>query len=449
MEESTEGYRGSALHVLRKYGVKAGQMVEVVTTDELETRGLIVPRYEYADDAHIVLKLKSGYNIGLQVNSVKSMRPIQDSKQEEKIDSTTARGHSEDSSLRKKNLLLVSTGGTIASRVDYRTGAVYPALSASDLYLTVPELDHLAVIHPEVVFSIYSENMTPSDWSVLSSRIIELARSKNSDGVVVMMGTDTLAYTSAALSFSLMGFEIPVVVVGAQRSSDRPSSDAALNLRSAALFALESKRPGVYVAMHLIENDQSIAIHAGTRVRKNHTSRRDAFQSIDAPLVATVENASEIKWNENYELPKEDNHRSDRFRLRTKFDKNVALVKFHPGFDPSVLSHLVENGIRGIIIEGTGLGHVSDLTVGVIADLVKSGIFVGMTSQCIWGHVDLNVYDTGRDLIQAGAVPLENMFAETAFAKLSWVLGNFEETSELMLTNFLGEFSLRIPLSTR
>ena len=420
-----------------------GENVEVLTTDGLNTKGLVVPRYEYADDDHVVLKLKSGYNIGLRVETIQSISKIKESMNKEvsraplvrdKVDAT------------KKRLLLVSTGGTIASRVDYRTGAVHPALSASDLYATVPELDKLAIVDPEVVFSIYSENMTPSDWRILSARIVELARSRNSDGIVVMMGTDTLAYTSAALSFSLMGFDIPVVVVGAQRSSDRPSSDAASNLRSAALFAVESEKPGVYVAMHRNENDENVAIHSGIRVRKNHTSRRDAFQSIDAPLVAEVNNASEIVWNKNYvESPRTS---EPKYHLKASFEKAVSLVKFHPGFDPSVLTYLAENrGIKGIILEGTGLGHVSDKTVSVVKYLVGKGVFVGMTSQCIWGHVDLNVYDTGRDLLAAGVIPLENMFAETAFSKLSWVMGNFSGTADLMLKNFVGEFDPRILLT--
>ena len=445
MERRVEGYTGSALELLQKYDIKAGQLVHVRTSDGLETKGLVVPRYEYADNDHIVLKLKSGYNIGLKVETIQSMKPISDNKQSNAPSPVLAVERSSKDSGNKKKLLLVSTGGTIASRVDYRTGAVHPALSASDLYATVPELDRLATVEPEVVFSIYSENMTPSDWSILSSKIIELTDSKKSQGVVVMMGTDTLAYTSAALSFSLIGFDIPVVVVGAQRSSDRPSSDATLNLRSAALFALESNRPGVFVAMHQNENDENVAIHSGVRVRKNHTSRRDAFQSIDSPLFATVRNANEIMWNK----AQQDRSVPEKFKLKTNFEKAVSLVKFHPGFDPHVLNYLAtEKKVRGIIVEGTGLGHVSDETVSVISKLVEKGVFVGITSQCIWGHVDLNVYDTGRDLIAAGAIPLENMFAETAFAKLSWVMGNFSETSEIMLKNLVGELNLRIRLLT-
>lgn len=447
VEQNLEGYRGRALELLQKYEVKPGRRVEITTNDGLVTKGLVVPRYEYADDNHIVLKLKSGYNIGLKTETIASIKPLSPSQETSGNIFPSAKDKNQDTSTKKKKLLLVSTGGTIASRVDYRTGAVHPALSASDLYATVPELDKLAIVEPEVVFSIYSENMTPVDWSILSSKIIELARLKQSDGVVVMMGTDTLAYTSAALSFSLFGFEIPVVVVGAQRSSDRPSSDAALNLRSAALFALESQRPGVYVAMHANENDEAVAIHSAVRVRKNHTSRRDAFQSIDSPLAATVINANQINWNASGQVSRKSEFPQE-VTLKTKFESSVSLVKFYPGFDTSVLLYLADNrGMRGLIIEGTGLGHVSDATVAVISTLVKRGIFVGITSQCIWGHVDLNVYDTGRDLIEAGAIPLENMFAETAFAKLSWVMGNFADTKDKMLENFVGEYSLRIPLS--
>jgi glutamyl-tRNA(Gln) amidotransferase subunit D len=443
LSNNLEGYRGHALELLLRNNAKPGQLVDVATFDGLVTRGLIVQRYEGADDDHIVLKLKSGYNIGLKVEKVKSINLISENRQASTYDDGKVQIPHDN---QKKKLLLVSTGGTIASRVDYRTGAVHPALTASDLYASVPELDRLAQVEPEVAFSVYSENMTPGDWSVLSSKIIELANSKGSEGVVVMMGTDTLGYTAAALSFSLIGFTIPVVIVGAQRSPDRPSSDAALNLRSAALFALESNRSGVYVAMHQNENDEKIAIHSGVRVRKNHTSRRDAFQSIDSSLVAIVESAERIVWDPSSTSPPKS-HLPTNYALKTKFEKAISLVKFYPGFDPGVIRYLVEEkGVRGLIIEGTGLGHVSDNTVSVIAELVNRGVFVGITSQCIWGHVHLHVYDTGIDLINAGATPLENMLSETAFAKLSWVMGNFENTKEMMLKNLIGEFDLRIPL---
>ncbi|MHB8567816.1 MAG: Glu-tRNA(Gln) amidotransferase subunit GatD [Nitrososphaerales archaeon] len=438
------GYKGRAYDVLESYGARSGNSVKITTDDGLETTGLIVPRYEHADSEHVVLKLKSGYNIGILVDKIKSIAVLEDVG-ERKFGVGPYKSHEGENTLSSKNLLLLSTGGTIASRVDYRTGAVHPALSAEDLYSAVPELGEIASVHPNVVFSTYSENLTPSDWQKLSEEILVLTDSlqKRPDGVVVMLGTDTLAYVAAALSFSLLGFDLPVVCVGAQRSSDRPSSDAALNLKAAASFAVCSKLPGVYVSMHDSENDNIIAVHSGVRVRKNHTSRRDAFESIDSKHIAHVKDA------ESFEMAPQSNRELDQsLKLKTKFEPAVALVKFHPGFDQSILDYYVdERKVKGIVIEGTGLGHVSSSTVSNLSEIVKRRIFVGMTSQCIWGHVDLNVYETGRDLLAAGVMPLENMLAETAFAKLSWALGNFPAgVNEVMLENLVGEFTQRIPL---
>ena len=444
------GYRGNSLAIIEESGAKAGSRVKVQTHDGFETEGLLVPRYEHADSEHVVIKLKSGYNIGISASSIKTLRLLD---QTEKMfgDSSSSSGKNgrQDSSSTGKNLLLLSTGGTIASRVDYRTGAVHPALSAEDLYETIPELGSIASVTPDVLFSTYSENLTPADWQKLSEGIISrydqaLKKGSKIDGIVVMLGTDTLAYVSAALSFSLIGLPLPVVCVGAQRSSDRPSSDAALNLKAACTFAVRSGLPGVYVSMHNSENDDLIAVHRGSRVRKNHTSRRDAFESIDSNPVAQVAGD---------ELILDQSARSkvsskNEFRLETAFSSSVALVKFHPGFDSSILDYYGgERKVRGVIIEGTGLGHVSSSSVSKISRIVESGVFVGMSSQCIWGHVDLNVYETGRDLIAAGVVPLGNMLAETAFAKLSWCLGNFESrTRDIMVENLVGEMTERIEL---
>jgi glutamyl-tRNA(Gln) amidotransferase subunit D len=437
-----EGYKGAGLELLERFGAKVGDRVQVETFDGSEVTGLLIPRYEYADNNHIVLKLKSGYNIGLEAAAIRALSVLSEDLRDKDTSRKIERLNSQQVTTRKK-LLLISTGGTIASRVDYRTGAVYPALSASDLYSAVPELNEIAVIEPEVVFSTYSENLTPADWQVLSQRVLELAKSKTPDGIVIMMGTDTLAYSSAALSFSLLGFSLPIVFVGAQRSPDRPSSDAALNLTAATYFAVNSKRAGVYLAMHQSENDDYIAIHSGVRVRKNHTSRRDAFESIDVPPVARVK-GRDVIWSENFEQKKTTQKEMSH---KTNFEGAIALLKFHPGFDPNILDFLAENrSMRGIIIEGTGLGHVSDLVVSKISRLVKRGIFVGMTSQCIWGRVDLNVYATGADLLAAGVAPLENMLAETAFAKLSWACGNFQDVKRVMLEDLVGEFNPRLRL---
>ena len=443
MSEDWDGYKGDARKKLEAVRARAGARMKLASEDGLEVVGILVPRYEHAESDHIVLKLKSGYNIGIRASRVNSLAVLEENVSRfGQPNSTTTEVMNPTLG---KTILLLSTGGTIASRVDYRTGAVHPALSASDLYAAVPELGELATIIPEVVFSTYSENLTPLDWQKLSEAIV--FRSTNLgeklDGIVVMLGTDTLAYVSAALSFSLQGLRHPVVCVGAQRSSDRPSSDAALNLKAASYFAAYSKTRGVYVSMHANENDDFIAIHSGTRVRKNHTSRRDAFESIDASPAARVHGQEIlIDKDQPYSL-KED------LQPKTRFDPKVVLIKFHPGFDPSVLDYLVvTRGMRGIVIEGTGLGHVSSATVGKLSSLIKQGLLAFMTSQCIWGRVNLNVYETGRDLLEAGVIPLENMISETAFAKLSWALGNYGsgEVKDIMLKNIAGEFSERILL---
>jgi glutamyl-tRNA(Gln) amidotransferase subunit D len=430
---------GAGRELLERFNAKIGQRIEVETTDGLVVAGLLIPRYEHADSDYIVVKLKSGYNMGLRAGNIKRIKVVEAQPPAPKVEgaSTVTKRTG------KKNLLLLSTGGTIASRVDYRTGAVHPALSAQDLYTAIPELDEIASIDPEVVFSVYSENIGPKQWQILSEKIVQRTSEKSPDGIVVMIGTDTLAYVAAALSFSTIGLDVPVVLVGAQRSTDRPSSDGALNLMAAATFAVDSHMPGVYIAMHENENDDYIAIHSGARVRKNHTSRRDAFKSIDVPLVARVM-GNQITKNsvgKNVQKP------SDSVKLKTKFEENVALIKFYPGFDHSVLDYLMnERKLKGLIIEGTGLGHVSSTSIAKISKLTSNGVFVGIASQCIWGHVDLNVYETGRDMINAGATPLENMIAETALAKLSWTLANFKNVKEIMLSDLVGEFTPRIPL---
>lgn len=430
---------GAGRELLGKFNVKVGQRIEVETTDGLVVTGLVIPRYERADSDYIVIKLKSGYNMGLKAGNIKRIKIIESQAPAPKVQSDSAAV----SKKGMKNLLLLSTGGTIASRVDYRTGAVYPALSAQDLYLTIPELDEIANIEPEVVFSVYSENIGPNQWQSLSEKIVDQSKEKSPDGIVVMIGTDTLAYVAAALSFSTIGLDTPVVLVGAQRSTDRPSSDGALNLKAAATFAVDSKMPGVYVAMHENENDDNVAIHSGSRVRKNHTSRRDAFESIDIPLVARVRGNEIVMTHES----EQKRRKSGDFNLKTRFDENVALVKSYPGFDQTLLPYLLrERNLKGLIIEGTGLGHVSSKTIDEIAELTRNGVFVGIASQCIWGRVDLNVYETGRDMINAGATPLENMIAETALAKLSWTIANFKNVSDVMLTDLVGEFTPRIPL---
>jgi glutamyl-tRNA(Gln) amidotransferase subunit D len=297
--------------------------------------------------------------------------------------------------------------------------------------------------------SEYSENLRPEHWTLIAEKVAEKIKTNKYRGIVVSHGTDTMHYTAAALSFALQKLPVPVVLVGAQRSSDRPSSDAALNLLGATIFAAESKYPGVFVAMHGGTSDDIIACHVGTRVRKNHTSRRDAFESIDMTPVAIVRN-NEI------EMQQKDQNRlgeifSDKpFRVNTKFENRVMLLKYYPGFDITLIEHAVNAGYRAIVLEGTGLGHVGKECFPALKKAVNAGLIVCMTSQCIWGRVGMTVYDTGRDLLNIGVIPLSDMISETATVKAMWTLANskdVEDAKKIMQENLANEISDFIPIS--
>lgn len=431
------GYRGAGLKLLSKHGVSVGDSVRVATENG-EMSGVLMPRYESASEDYIVIKLKSGYNTGVHVGKIKSIAKMPKG---EAPAPAKAPEISENKSLPK--IALISTGGTIASKIDYRTGGVHAALSASELYSSVPELASHASIDPEVLLSEYSENLKPEHWTMIADKVAEKVKSGKYRGIVVSHGTDTMHYTAAALSFALQGLPIPVVLVGAQRSSDRPSSDAALNLLGATIFAAKSEYAGVFVAMHAGTSDDAIACHVGTRVRKNHTSRRDAFESIDVTPVALVRNSTMEMQKSEIRLAKRS---EGSLVAKTKFDDRVELLKYYPGFDPKLIEHAAKDGHKAIILEGTGLGHVSKECFPALKKAVDAGVMVCMTSQCIWGRVSMTVYDTGRDLLDIGVIPLSDMISETATVKAMWALANSKDAKKTMQENLANEISSSIPI---
>ena len=423
-----KGYKGKSLDYLNQKNVSVGDSIKVIS--DLTYAGILMPRYETSEDSHIVLKLKSGYNIGIELDKIKDVEKI--SSPEEKREESSVK--EADSSLPK--ILLLSTGGTIASKVDYRTGAVTPALTASDLNDAVPEIGNIANIDAEVLFSEYSENLQPEHW-VETAKKIESVANLDYKGVIVAHGTDTMHYSSAFLSFALSGLKIPVVFVGSQRSSDRPSSDAASNLIAAARFIAMTDVNGVYVVMHHNESDETISCHIGTRVRKNHASKRSAFETIGSDPAFLILDEKIIKNVEN-EFFKET------FNPRLGIDTRVALVKYHPGYEPKQIDALIDLGFKAIIFEGTGLGHVGKTMYSAIKKASDHGLFLGMTSQCIDGRVRMTVYESGRDLLELGIVPLENMIPEVELVKTMWALGNSEDNNglkKLLLENISSEFS--------
>lgn len=423
------GYAGKSLRFLQESKVKVGDTIKV--TEELTYSGILMPRYELNDDQHIVVKLKSGYNVGIEVDKIKKIELISRQKLTKEIPSDIKTN----SSLPK--VLLLSTGGTIASKVDYRTGGVTPALNASELNAAIPELAKIANIDAEVLFSEYSENLQPEHWKKIAEKLDTCSKSEYK-GIVITHGTDTMQYTAAFLSFALSGFPIPIALVGSQRSSDRPSSDAALNLISAVRFVIEGNTKGVFVIMHHNESDDLVVSHLGTRVRKNHTSKRSAFKTIgDDPAFLILD--KKIEKN----LKKEFFQQKD-YNPKLNLDTRVALVKYHPGYDPKLIDYIIESGYQAIIFEGTGLGHIGKTMYDSVKSAKKKGLFLGMTSQCIDGRVSMTVYESGRDLLEMGIVPLNNMIPETALVKAMWALGNtksVDEMKNLMLQKIASEFS--------
>lgn len=380
-------------------------------------------------DGMAVVKLDSGYNIG---TSPEKIEPVGRPAPQPPAGAGVVVQNSD-----LPDLAIISTGGTIASRVDYRTGAVMSQFSANDILRAIPELGEIARYRDRQVASILSENMHPALWQELARAVYDEIRHGVS-GVIVTHGTDTMAYSAAALGFMLKT-PVPVVFVGSQRSADRPSSDNAMNALCSAAVATGDLGE-VAVVMHATTNDDRCAIHRATRVRKMHTSRRDAFQSMGmAPLGYVDYPALSVTLSD--EAVRRGTGEPE---LRDALEEHCALLHFYPGMPSCVLDAF--DGYAGLVISGTGLGHVATEWIPRIREMVADGTTIVMTSQCLHGRVCDRVYNTGRDLLSAGVIEGEDMLPEAALVKLMWVLGNEpdpERVRVLMQTDLAGEIRRR------
>ncbi len=377
---------------------------------------------------NIVLKMDSGYNAGISPEDVKITIIETKQKTVSSPTNTGKRKVQKKASRKLPNISILSTGGTIASKIDYRTGAVNAQFSADDILNTIPELKDIADFSGKVVYNILSENMKAEYWIELARTVVEEIKN-GADGIIIAHGTDTMTYSAAALSFMIQT-PVPIVFVGSQRSADRPSSDNAMNAICAAIVAV-SDIAEVCVVMHGTQSDDHCIIHRGTKVRKMHTSRRDAFKSINSKPIGTVDYATrKIMADGDY-----IRRNSCELKLYEGFELKCALVKFTPGASPDILLHYIDAGYRGIVIEGTGLGHVSADWVPAIKQARDLKIPVIMTSQCLNGRVCDRVYDTGRDILKAGIIEGDDMLAEVALVKLMWALGqsnDFDTVCDIM-----------------
>lgn len=436
-DDSYKGYRGEALGVLKNFNALVWSDVEI-KTDTGNFKGIILPRSETSDAEHVVIKVRSGYNVGIAAKRIEDIKIEGRKEAHYKIPEKEFPYDPV-----KPNVKLLGTGGTIASRLDYRTGAVIPAFTPGELYGSVPELADICNLDTEKLYGVFSENMGPKQWRG-TAEAIGREIEKGIQGIVVGHGTDTMHHTAAALSFMVQNSPVPIVMVGSQRSSDRPSSDAALNLMHSVKTAAESDIAEVMVCMFGPTSDEYGLLHQGTRVRKMHSSYRSTFRTVGDYPIATVSREKITPLRDDYRKRRNDKN----VTINPAFEEKVSIVYYYPNMKPDIIDSLTDNGYRGIIIAGTGLGHVNKPLYPALKRASEKGIAIYMTVQTLWGYVQMYVYDTGRDIMELGVVPAANMLPEVAYIKLGWALGQTDDlhkVKEIMLTSYANEITEREP----
>jgi len=437
-----EGYKGRAFNVLKRAKARIWSRITLKLEDNVELNGLLLPAPADTEN-FIYLKLENGYNIAFSVDKIKEIYVKGHELVKYEIPEKTIQPNPS-----LPNVIVIGAGGTIASRIEYTTGAVKPAFSVSELANSIPEIFALANITPVMLFNIFSEDMEPKHWITMAKRVVKEIRA-GYDGVVITHGTDTMQYSAAALTFMINNLSVPVVFTGAQRSSDRPASDAATNMINSVLFASRGKAAEVLVCMHANLDDNSALVHRGVRVRKMHSSRRDAFRTIGDVPVALIFNG-EIKYLRDDYQPRGKYSNEDSY-ADAVFEEKVALVYIFPGMNPEILDLLIDKKYRGIVLVGTGLGHVPHKLLSTIQRGIQEETLFFMTTQCLWGPVNLNVYERGRILKKIGVVPADGMLPEVAYVKLGWLLGHDlsnDEVIRLMQTNLKNEIVKREPVNS-
>ncbi len=430
MTEHLKGYKGLGKEILEKNKVAVWDIIKL-KTKEGEYEGIILPRNEYSAPDYIEIKLENNYNVGIHATHIIKIEKIGKKEAHYKIPEKQFPKNK-----KLSNIMLLGTGGTVASRLDYTTGAVIPSFTPGELFSAVPELAEICNLECEIVFEILSENMKPDYWQQLALRI-EKAATSGIDGIVIGHGTDTMGYTSAALSFMLRDLAIPIVLVGSQRSSDRPSSDAALNLINATTIATSDIAEVVVSMLGSSSHDYGL-IHRGTLVRKMHSSVRNTFRTIDDIPLGMIRNRKIKMFTSNY-----SKRTKSETKALTNFEKKVALIYSYPGMENDLIDFYIDNGYKGIVFAGTGLGHVSTVIYDSIERAVQQNITILMTTQTLHGFVGMNVYSTGRELQNIGVIPGKNLLPEVGYVKLGWVLGQTndpQEIKEMLLKNIAGEF---------
>ena len=423
--------------------MKPGSYVEVKIKNGDVLKGIIM---QAKDSKILSLKLDSGYNVSLDKKNILYVRELK-----QKIENKFSQQEEVKFNKNLKTIIILHTGGTVASRVSYKTGAVSPSFSPNEIINLFPELKDIANIRSRLIGNMFSEDMRFIHYNLIAKEIEKELKS-GVDGIIITHGTDTLAFTSAALSFALENLNKPVILVGAQRSSDRPSTDAAMNLICAAQFITRTNFNEVAICIHEKSKDEFCNILPACKTRKFHSSRRDAFKAVNSSLIAKVNKEGKLEFLQEYHKKEH----KEKLKLKLFNEKlKIGLLKAHP--------NLLKEEIRmfskfnGLIIEGVGLGHLAINKIGnhtkenelIYKELKKLSkkIPVIMSTQCIFGRVNMNVYDTGRRLQEIGILGnYSDMLPETTFIKLAWLLSNYKrnQIKDLISQDFRGEISKRI-----
>lgn len=447
--------------------VNTGDKVEIVSKDK-NIKGVVMP----GEKDIVVVKLENGYNIGINKSNIRSIKILERFKEEkekkakkenkkEERNKEENKKETENKSSKKKELptiALLQTGGTIASKVDYKTGGVVSRYSPEEILEMYPELKEIANIECRLIGTMWTDDFRFKNFTTIANEIIK-EKNKKVDGIILTLGTDFMTYCATALAFMLQGIDIPVILTGAQRSSDRGSSDASMNLVCASEFIAKSNFKGVAICMHETQNDISCAILPPCKSRKMHSSRRDAFRSINSEAIARVNyETRNITWIDDKFVQE-----SGKFNPMVEMEEKVGLIKVHPNM--SELQFACFRGYKGLVIEGSGLGHAPtgvpnkeaepNLKINAeIKKLIDSGTIVVMTTQCLYGAINMNIYSRGRELLEMGILQARCL-PETALIKLSWLLGNFEKemknkkkAQELIDKEFSNEMFFRVEDNT-
>jgi len=425
---------------LLNYKMKTGDKVRIEKKDGEIIEGIVMPT-EKKDT--IILKLDNGYNVGIKKDNIKSKEVVEEFKEakEKKVkEPKKTKG--------LPSITVLHTGGTIASKVDYRTGGVVSKFGPEDLLEMFPELKGIANFDARLISNMWSDDLRFEHFGKIAEAAEKEAK-KGAKGVIVGIGTDNLAVAAAALAFVFEEVNIPIILVGAQRSSDRGSTDAAMNLICAAEFIAQTDFAGVAICMHSRSSDDECSILPACKTKKLHSSRRAAFKAVNDSEIAKVSYKTR-----KVEMLKKEIVKTNRIVTKPNFENKVGLLKIHINMHPEEFE--AYSNYKGLVIEGTGLGHtpldvIDDFTKihaeikKAIEKLNSNGVVMVMTTTCLFGRVNMDVYSKGRDLQELGILPGEDMLPETAYVKLAWLLANYkiEEVRGLVGKNLRGEITGR------